>query len=125
MEQPDLVTTLSEKKSSTFSGHETKLFFPNFFLGFGQSIWIGLTESDMHPAPAPTPVSHRDGRTLLDATLLLARVRGACRIRSIRSGYLDQSREKNWGRRDQFHGRRKLTTFLRSCHKIWFLHGKE
>ncbi|KAG5571868.1 hypothetical protein H5410_061634 [Solanum commersonii] len=47
-------------------------------------------------------------RTRLDATLVHARVRGACRIRSIRSGHFDQSREKKWGR-DQFHGRRKLT----------------
>ncbi|KAH0784131.1 hypothetical protein KY290_003729 [Solanum tuberosum] len=53
-----LVTTSS---SSTFAGHEIDLFFPIFFLGFGQSIRIGLTESDTHPAPAPAPVSRRDG----------------------------------------------------------------
>ncbi|KAL3368532.1 hypothetical protein AABB24_009406 [Solanum stoloniferum] len=41
-------------------------------------------------------------RTRLDATLVRVRVRGACRIRSIRSGHFDRSREKIWGRKNQF-----------------------
>ncbi|KAG5579934.1 hypothetical protein H5410_050561 [Solanum commersonii] len=59
-EKPDLVT-ISKKKSSTFCGHETDLFFPNFFLDSGQSIRIKLTESDKHPTPVPVAVSRQEG----------------------------------------------------------------
>ncbi|WMV10616.1 hypothetical protein MTR67_004001 [Solanum verrucosum] len=38
-------------------------------------------------------------RTRLYATLVRVRVRGACRIRSIRSVHFDQSREKNLGKK--------------------------
>ena len=63
MEQPDLVATLLEKKSSTFraNGHESDIFFPNFFLGCGQSMQFGLTESKTHLTFATAPVSRQDG----------------------------------------------------------------
>uniref|UniRef100_M1AUN0 Uncharacterized protein n=1 Tax=Solanum tuberosum TaxID=4113 RepID=M1AUN0_SOLTU len=49
------------EKSSTFYGHETDLFFPNFFLDSDQGIRIGLTESDTHPAPVLVAVSRQEG----------------------------------------------------------------
>uniref|UniRef100_M1DCI5 Uncharacterized protein n=1 Tax=Solanum tuberosum TaxID=4113 RepID=M1DCI5_SOLTU len=76
---------------------------------------MGLTEFDIHLAPCirthPAPVSRRDGQTRLDATLVRAWVRGACQIRSIRSGYFDQSQEKKLGKKSSVSWPRKVNFF--------------